>query len=124
LKTYTILRDGQKNLRFTGEMLADVDNKWVADMVNNRWHELSLFKTKGGKYVLQEVYCTIYQGELEAYSAKVLNTAKEVLEALTDGEGVLTDLDKKLMQQAAKNDSAFTDLWVEVLDDDRPPEVY
>lgn len=113
---YTITRDGQRDLKFTGEKLAEVNNKWVAGRENNRWHELTLYRTAGGKYVLQEVYRTMWQGELDSNSATICDTAEEVLAALTNEEGTLHNLDKELLQQAARNDQAFAGLWEETLE--------
>ncbi|MBT9156283.1 MAG: hypothetical protein DDT37_01268 [Firmicutes bacterium] len=113
---YTITRDGQKDLRFTGEKLADADNKWVAGQEQNRWQAVALYKTASGEYVLMENYYTLWQGETDRCGATVCETAQEVLDALTTEEGVLSDLDKELLQNAAKVDVAFDGLWLEELE--------
>jgi hypothetical protein len=116
MQEYTVTRDGQKDLRFSGELLVEANNKWVAGRENNRWHELSLYRTTGGKYVLQEVYRTQWQGEIDRHGAAVYGTAEEVLDALTCEDGGLSDLDKELLQRAAKADPGFASLWTETLE--------
>jgi hypothetical protein len=116
MQEYTVTRDGQKDLRFSGELLAEVNNKWVAGKDNSRWHELSLYKTAGGKYVLHEVFRTQWQGEIDRHGAAVYGTAEEVLDTLTCEDGGLSELDKKLLQRAARVEPAFAGLWVEALE--------
>ena len=116
MKEYTITRDGQRDLRFTGEKLADASNQWVAGKENNRWHELALYRTATGRYVLQEEYVTRWQGETGASNAVVCATAQEALDVLANEDGGLSALDKELLQEAAKVDEAFSGLWAEVVD--------
>lgn len=116
MQEHILTRDGLKDLKFTGELLATVSNKWVAGKDNTRWHELSLYKAKSGKYVLQRVYVTLWQGELGNHAAAAYDTAEEVLDALTDEDGGLSDLDKELLQEAAKGDPAFAGMWTEELE--------
>jgi hypothetical protein len=54
LTRYSLPRTGAPNLAFDGELLAQVvgDAYLPAGRRNPRWHDLSLYRTRGGKYVL------------------------------------------------------------------------
>lgn len=116
MQEYTVTREEQKDLRFLGEILAESSNKWVAGKDKTRWHELTLYRTASGKYVLQDDYWTLWQGEENSRTVEVFNTAEELLEFMIDEEGSLSDLEKQILQLAAKTYPAFADLWVEVLE--------
>jgi hypothetical protein len=50
-------------VHFTGEILADESSRLTSGQENNRWHEARVYRTKGGQYVVEVVYCTQWQGE-------------------------------------------------------------
>lgn len=122
MKQYTIKRDGQRNLTFQGELIAEAHGRWQNGREQNRWTDLTLYKTAGGKYVLQNEYNTQWQGEANSDDAWVLATAQEVYDKLTedaiehDSEQPLGRLDKELLEDAAKADPAFAALLVEAVD--------
>lgn len=75
--------DNKPNLRFNGEVLAGATSK-TPDK-NDRWTELALFKTVGGKYVCGQIGATIWQGEKYRYSGCVCETVDEVIEYFGHG---------------------------------------
>ena len=86
METFTIYVDNQPNIRFTGELVASASSsedrasgsRWSGD--TGRWTELELYKTKGGKYVCQQIGRTRWQGERTRYSGKVCETLDEVFD--------------------------------------------
>ncbi len=121
MKQYTVERDGQKNLTFTGEIIADASGRHYAGREQNRWTELTLYKTQGGKFVLQREYFTQWQGEEGSDHAEVCDTPQVVYDALVgngyndddNGNPELGRLDKILLKEAAEKDPAFAALLVE-----------
>ncbi len=116
-KQFVVKRDGQKNLRFTGEEIVWVTGQKVSGPGQNRWCELTLYKTDKGQYVVYEVYKTAWQGESNRYTATICDTPKEVYNALLGdygGDGpILTDLAKDLLEQAGLVDKDLQGLMVE-----------
>lgn len=85
MESYIVKRDNDKDIKFVGELIATVESN-----ANNasyrysgsagRWSELSIFKTKGGKYVCQKIDCTQWQGERYRYYAAVATNTDEIFE--------------------------------------------
>lgn len=108
MQEYTITRDGLRDLHFRGELLAQVNNRYTAGREATRWYELALYRTADGRYVVvEETYNSLRQGEGSERGAVVCADARAVVEALSLGEDGLPDLDKELLQEAAKVDTRF-----------------
>ena len=58
MDTFTVPRDGKRSLRFVGEAVAAASSHSHQGPDQNRWHELRLYKTQSGKYVLVSVHRT------------------------------------------------------------------
>ena len=71
-------RTGKPALVFTGGLLAESSGKWVSGKVQNRWHDLALYKTESGKYVAHVEYTTHWQGELGYSEAWVIDDPVDV----------------------------------------------
>lgn len=82
--TYTLPRSGQAPLRFQGDLLAASNGQWQSGRDWTRWHELAVYRTARGQYVVQIGYRTRYQGELDHDTAVVVDSAAEVCQALTN----------------------------------------
>jgi hypothetical protein len=78
-----VKRTGQPGLRFEGELLAESDGKWASGKEQNRWHNLRLFQTAEGKYLLAIEYKTIWEGELDNYWAGVADNIEELKDQLS-----------------------------------------
>jgi len=116
MTTYVIERNGQRDLQFDGTLLASANDRRAAGREKTRWRELTLYKLKNGSYILQTEHLTLWQGELGTSSAAVCNDALEVVEALEQADGGLSELAKELLMEAAKADAAFDKIWVERLE--------
>lgn len=76
MKTFTLEIDNAPSIRFTGELVASVEN----DNKSGRWTELALYKTKGGTFVCHQAGCSLWQGERDRFSGIVCDTLEEVKE--------------------------------------------
>ena len=81
--THTIERDNEPALRFTGELIAEASS-WRADR-DDRWTELRLYRTRGGRYICEQVGHTRWQGERTRHSAGVCDTEADVIDWLGHG---------------------------------------
>lgn len=85
-KTFTLAIDYAPSIRFTGELVASVANSDEEVMGSSysgqvgRWTVLSLYKTKGEKYVCYQVDYTRWQGERDRIRGEVCETLTEVKE--------------------------------------------
>lgn len=72
-RTFTLERTGDLPLTFTGEQLThaapgeDFRERWL------RWFELSVYRTKGGKYVCAMEYHTSYKNESSIFQAEIID---------------------------------------------------
>lgn len=82
-ENWVVNRDGEPDLKFTGDMLASASssaNQASPDYSGStgRWVELKLFRTSGGNYVCSQVSKTQWQGEQDGYSGAVCKSIEEV----------------------------------------------
>ena len=99
MKTYTLTNDDAKNVRFTGELLGEVSSHSHFGSRQNRWTELDLYRTAGGKLVLQIVGRTCWQGESDRHEVLVLDAEAALVDALIENNGgQLGDLAKELLE--------------------------
>ena len=90
METVTLERTGDVPLTFEGEVVSEGDTSFIRGQRQNRWYELTLYRTKGGKWVLATVYRSQWQQEHDARAAQVYATAQEVVDELRadDGKGL------------------------------------
>ena len=70
MKSIMLERDGDAPLVFEGELLAEARG---GDPDRSRWHELALYRSRAGNYVLEARYESRWQGESGAREALVLD---------------------------------------------------
>ena len=80
---FTLRRSGQPPLRFQGELIASADGQRRNGCKQDRWHELAVYRTQGGKYVVKIAYRTRWPGENDHEAAKVVDDARSVGTALS-----------------------------------------
>lgn len=90
MEQFIVKRDGERDLKFVGEKIASVSsssNNASSSYSGStgRWTELTLYRTKGGKYVCQQIGRTCWQGEKDRYSGLVCETADKVAEFFGHG---------------------------------------
>lgn len=74
----TVPRTGDSPLAFQGEVIREVDGRNNAGQEQNRWHDLAVYRTRSGKYVLAISYFSRWQGESDHHEAIVCDTAEAV----------------------------------------------
>lgn len=102
------MRDGARKLSFAGVLLGDASSH---EPGKDRWIELRIYRTTGGRYVVERIGKTHVRGERDRFWAQVSSTAEGVIECLylEDGDGVayLTNVAKDVLTAAASNDRAL-----------------
>lgn len=106
-----VKRDGEKDLSFTGELVASASSQWQNGRDQTRWTELEIYLTSGGRWVYSRAYVTRWQGEQGGNEAHVFDTAMGLVGHLE--EGGITALGKEVIEQLAKQNSDFERLPVE-----------
>ena len=86
LQHYRLDRTGRPPLEFEGEFLSDGQGYGFVDERgrNPRWHDLELYRTKSGKYVLGVRYTTEWKDEIGHDEVFVLDGPEDVKAALRD----------------------------------------
>jgi hypothetical protein len=77
METFTLKIDNAPSIRFTGELVAEVDNS-SSSSSSGRWTELALYKTKGGKYVCHHIACTNWVNQQDRYRGEVCENLDQV----------------------------------------------
>lgn len=95
---YTLARDEGPDVRFQGERIAHVSSRRPDN--DDRWTELSLYRSTGGKLIAHQVGRTIWQGEHDRHAVFVCEGVSELTRYL--GYGWLA----KSLYEAAGVDSA------------------
>lgn len=101
----TIERDSDLPIRFTGEIIAEVDS-YVPG--KSRWTALNLYRTSTGRYVLHEEGLTEIDGESDRSSAVVASDVDELIGELykvnASGKRYMTRLAQDLLFEASAVD--------------------
>ena len=79
---YKLTRDGDAPLSFTGEQIATATTREQQGDGQNRWHEVAVYQTAGGKYIIEIQFCTQWQGESGTREAHVESDLAGVAECL------------------------------------------
>lgn len=83
METFTVQRDNDRDLRFSGELVAEASSHCQGDA--GRWTELKLYRTKGGKFICQQIGRTQWDGERDRFSGTVCTTETEVVDFFGHG---------------------------------------
>jgi len=63
MSQFQLRPSGQAPIRFNGELLVEQSSQHAGGREHNRWHEVRLYRTEGGTYVVDVVYWTQWEGE-------------------------------------------------------------
>lgn len=108
-----IKRDGLPPISFTGELIAQADNRIRGGNSSTRWEVVEIYRTNGGKYVAQVKHLTAWQGESDRLEAASKATAAEVIQWLASESNVLDAVGQEAVEKAAVVDPSFAEAWVE-----------
>jgi hypothetical protein len=102
MTTIHVKRDGQRDLKFEGELIAEVSSHVSRGERQNRWTEMALYKSQSGKFVVAIKGITIWQGEHDRYRGHVCGSTTQLVGTLIEdnGEGKLSWLAKELLDKA------------------------
>lgn len=81
---FTLARDGQRPVRFTGTLLAETSGAWSRGKDQHRYYELAIYQTEDGRYVTQWQYKTRWQGEEDHARVEVASTLASVMTNLEE----------------------------------------
>lgn len=82
--SFTLPRINERPIFFEGQLLAKGSSQTVKGRNSKQWHEVALYQTEGGKYVVYVAYRTNGYYEPDAYDVWVLDAAAEVAPLLLD----------------------------------------
>ena len=115
MQNYTVKRDGLPPIVFTGEKIGHGTTKSVNGPGQNRWTEVDIYRTQGGKYITYVGRMTIWQGESDRRSATSKSAAEEIIQWLKDDaeSDTLGDASQEAVEDDVKTDPKFAEAWVE-----------
>ena len=113
MEKFIIKRDGLPPIAFTGERIASASNEINSNGRANRWTEVKIYRSKGGKFIATLSRLTCWQGESDRHSAASFATAAEVIEWLKEGESGLGSVSQEAVEEAAEASPEFAAAWVE-----------
>ena len=118
MEKHTIKRTGLPPIVFTGERISSASNRYGPNGHRNRWFEVRIYRTKGGKYVALFYGYTQWQGESDHLTADSFGSVGEVIDwlRLKYADGLLDEVGQEAVEEAAENDPAFAAAWVEVVE--------
>lgn len=108
-----ITRDGLPPLRFCGE---EIGSGSTRGLNSTRWTVVTIYRTRGGRYITEIERKTCWQGERDWTDAGSYATAREALDSLRDDEGRLGLASQEAVDCAASRDPAWSAVWVEEVD--------
>jgi hypothetical protein len=87
METITLRRDDARDLRFVGELVAEATDRGRGPDERQRWRELSLYRTAGGKLVCADVRRSVWQneGEHDRFSVHIADDEAGIVDALGCG---------------------------------------
>lgn len=77
-----LTRTGDAPLTFSGRILADVSGKRLGEGDVTRWHDLAIYETAAGQYVVAIAYRTTWKGEMARDTLAVVIDRNELRDAL------------------------------------------
>lgn len=84
MDTITLVRTGNRPLRFQGEMLSSCNTKAHSGPGDTRWWEMAIYRTQAGGYVVHIAYDSNWQGETCRYDVYPCADAAAVAAAFRD----------------------------------------
>lgn len=85
MRTHILQRTGNTSLKFDGEVVAESRPEPQSGKKGKdpqRWHELTIYRTSGGKFVLAITYRAEWKGEQSHYSAEIIPDVPSVVAAI------------------------------------------
>lgn len=116
-KQQQIARDGQPPIRFVGQCIGCGQSDRGSD--DTRGTDISIYETKGGKYVAEVDRWTRWQGESGSSKAQPFGNFPDLIDWLRedshDGQ-TLGRVSQEAVEDAIKTRPELAQHWVEVID--------
>lgn len=96
----------ESDIMFEGKVVAFVSSD--PEELGDRWTELTLYETRGGKFVAQSVGKTVYPNERNFESCEVFSTLPEV-RPFFKVKGKVTWLSKQMFDEISRTYPEFDD---------------
>ena len=116
MEKHQIERDGLPPIAFIGEIIGEGTTRTCRGETQNRWTEVEIYRTKGGRYIARVKHISCWQGEFNASEAKSLATPAEVIAYLQDEGERLGAAAEEAVIAATKADPGFAAVWVETVE--------
>lgn len=98
MKKYRLKRDGEKDIQFKGELIGEGSSQSHSGPCSNRWTEIDIYRTEGGKYVVSIIGRTCWQGETDRFQAVICDTPADVVDAMRQ-DGYLSRVAKEALDE-------------------------
>src|SRR5690606_14235668 len=106
------VHDGDRVLQFVGEELGRASSETPA---KQRWAEITIFRTQGGKYIVAGCGRTVVRGETDRRWAQVFDDPADVVRRLymvdDAGEQYLPHVSKDALDAARARDEGLRDAF-------------
>jgi hypothetical protein len=102
-ETYNLRNDNGRDVKFAGYVMANATSRTNQGPRQSRWTEITIYKTKGGTYIVQIMGLTQWQGETDRHEVTVCTSEAEVIRALEGDVGYLGWLAKDALDEAGIN---------------------
>lgn len=86
MDTIKLQRTGQAPLEFTGEVIARNGGQIENGQEQNRYYDISVYRTGGGNYVIAVEYCTCWRGESNYHFAASTDVPQNIEIILREAE--------------------------------------
>lgn len=121
MKIINTPRSGNSPLQFTGEKIATATSQHHTGPCQNRWHELAIYRTDSGQYVLSIAYHTQRQGEHDRNHSWACENGAEIRDCLTSYV-IMSDMigyppGKQFDEKRAYNEKIMRQAWDEAVSD-------
>ncbi len=110
LESFVIKRDNCPPLKFKGEKIGFGSDR---NHNSNRWNEVSLYQTAGGRFVAVRKYFSQWEGEKNFVSAEPFSCVSDLISWLEKERDGLGSVEQEAIESAAKVSSVFDSAWVE-----------
>lgn len=106
------VQDGERVITFSGILLGEATSFAEGKL---RWSEVAVYRTDGGKYIVEKVGRSLVPGETDRHSAEVCGTAAAVVEAMhgVDERGAkyMTHMYRGLADRICPLDATFASAY-------------
>ena len=84
MQTYTLKRSGLPALTFTGKQIASVSSKGTTKTTEQRYHDIAIYLTRGGKYIVAVNYFSNWRNEPPYYEVEAFISPQGVSKWLSE----------------------------------------